>query len=72
MDSWAEAHLQYVRDLRAKGRLIAAGPTVAFTWALMLLKADSMEEARALAENDPGVKSGLFTDLKVEPWYHMV
>jgi hypothetical protein len=72
MDSWAEAHLQYVRDLRAKGRLIAAGPTVAFTWALMLLNADSIEEARALAENDPGVKSGLFTDLKVEPWYHMV
>jgi len=72
MSSWAEAHLQYVGDLKAKGRLIAAGPTVAFTQALMLLKADSIEEARALAENDPGVKSGLFTDLKVEPWYHMV
>ncbi len=68
----AEAHLRYVKDLKAKGKLLAGGPTVAFTWGLSLLKADSLEEARALAEDDPGVKSGLLTDLKVEPWYHVV
>jgi len=69
---WAEAHLQYVRDLKAKGKMVAAGPTVAFTWAVMLLKADSLEEARAMVANDPGVKNGLFTDFNLEPWYHMV
>lgn len=66
-----EAHVQYDKDLKAKGKLIAAGPTVAFTWGLKLLRADSLEEATALAENDPGIKSGLLTDLKVEPWYHI-
>lgn len=69
---WAEAHLRYIRDLKAKGKMLAAGPTVAWTWAVMLLKTDSLEEARALVENDPGVKHGLLTDLKIEPWYHMV
>ncbi len=69
---WAEAHLRYVRDLKAKGKMVAAGPTVAFTWAVMLLKASSLEEARAMVEDDPAVKNGLFTDFKLEPWYHMV
>ena len=68
----AEAHLKYIRDLKAKGKMVAAGPTVAFTWAVMLLKASSLEEARAIVANDPGVKTGLLTDLKLEPWYHMV
>jgi uncharacterized protein YciI len=67
----AEAHLRYQRDLKAKGKIIAGGPTVAFTSALMLISADSLEEAKALAENDPGVKGGLLTDPKIEPWYHM-
>ena len=68
----AEAHLRYVKDLKAKGKLLAGGPTVAFTWGLSLLRADSLEEARALAEDDPAVKSGLLADLKVEPWYHVL
>lgn len=68
----AEAHLRYVKDLKAKGKLLAGGPTVAFTWGLSLLRADSLEEARALAEDDPAVKSGLLTDLKVEAWYHVL
>ena len=72
IDIWTQSHLQYLRDLKTKGRIIAAGPMVDFTWALMLLRADSLEEARAVVENDPAVKSGLFTDLKIEPWYHMV
>ena len=67
----AEAHMQYDKELKAKGKLIAAGPTVAFTWGLKLLRADSLEEAKLLAENDPGIKSGLLIDLKVEAWYHV-
>ena len=66
-----KAHLQYMKELKAKGKILAGGPTVAFTWALTLIVADSLEEARALAESDPAVKAGLMTDLKVEPWYHI-
>lgn len=68
----AAAHLQYVKDLKAKGKLVVGGPTVAFTWSLWLVKADSLEEAKALVESDPGVKAGLFTDVKIEAWYHIV
>jgi uncharacterized protein YciI len=71
MASQVEAHLRYVRELKAKGKTLAGGPTVAFTWALSLIVADSLEEAKAIAENDPGAKAGLFTDLKVEGWYHI-
>ena len=67
-----EAHLQYIKDLSSTGKILAGGPTVAFTWGLSIIKADSLEEAKSIAENDPGVGAGLFTDLKVEPWYHMV
>ena len=67
-----EAHLQYIKELSSTGRILTGGPTVAFTWGLSIIKADSLEEARSIAENDPGVKAGLFIDLKVEPWYHMV
>ena len=67
-----EAHLQYLRGLKAKGKIICAGPVVAFTWGLDVLRADSLEEAKKLIEDDPGVKSGLLTDYKIEPWYHMV
>ncbi len=67
-----EAHLQYIKELSSAGKILTGGPTVDFTWGLSIIIADSLEEAKSIAENDPGVKAGLFTDLKVEPWYHMV
>jgi len=70
--SQVEAHLQYIKELSSAGNILAGGPTVAFTWGLSLIIADSLEEAKLIAENDPGVRAGLFTDLKIEPWYHMV
>ena len=67
-----EAHTRYVKDLKAQGKMIAGGPTVAFEWGVGLIRADSFEEAMELAANDPAITSGLFTDLKVEAWYHVV
>lgn len=72
IDTPAEAHLRYIKDLKAKGKMVAAGPVVSFSWALLLLKADSLDEAQALVDNDPGVKGGLFSEKNVEPWYHIV
>ena len=72
INTLAEAHLAYIRDLKAKGKVVAGGPVVSFTWALLLLRADSLDEAKALAENDPAAKGGLFSKLNIEPWYHMV
>ncbi len=72
INTLAEAHLAYIRDLKAKGKAVAGGPAVSFTWALLLLREDSLEEARAIAENDPAAKGGLFSNMNVEPWYHIV
>jgi len=72
INTHAEAHLAYVRDLKAKDKAIAGGPVTSFNWALLLLKVDSLEEARTIVENDPAVMGGLFSDTKVEPWYHMI
>lgn len=65
------AHVQYGKDLKAKGNVICGGPVVAFTWGLTVLKADSLEQAKKLVENDPGHKEGLFTGYEIEPWYHI-
>ena len=69
---YAEAHLQYIKDLAAKGKSLCAGPVVTFKWGLNVLRADSLEEAKKLIEGDPGWKGGLFTDYEIEPWYHIV
>jgi uncharacterized protein YciI len=67
-----EAHLQYIEELSSKGKILASGLTVDFTWGLTIIIADSLEEAKYIAENDPGARAGFITDIKVEPWYHTV
>lgn len=67
-----KAHMQYMEDLKGKGKTLLGGPMVSFKWALTILRADSFEEAKSLAENDPSVKSDLLTDIEVEPWFHRV
>ena len=35
---------------------------------LLIVEADSADEARAIAERDPYAKAGLFADIQVRPW----
>ena len=68
----ADAHLKYLKDLKAKGKVLIGGPIVDFTWGLLILRAESIEEAKELAGNDPAFKMGLHLDFEVIPWYHRV
>ncbi len=58
------AHLEYQRSLEASGVLFLAGPTSDASGdamegaGLVIYRAQSMEEARTLAENDPMHRSG--------------
>ena len=58
------AHLEYQRDLEQRGILVLAGPTSDTSGdhmqgaGMIVLRAQSMDEARALAEGDPMHKSG--------------
>ena len=65
-----QAHLDYGKDLKAKGKILVGGPMAAFDWALVIYRVDTLDEAVKLAENDPAYISGILTDCKVVPWHH--
>lgn len=64
MQKYLPAHLDYQKDLEAKGLLFLAGPMSDETGAnmsgagLIIYRAKSLDEAKELAANDPMHKSG--------------
>jgi uncharacterized protein YciI len=52
------AHARFLSGLRSRSRIELAGPFADRSGGAYLLRADSMEEARALAEADPLHASG--------------
>jgi uncharacterized protein len=63
-------HGKYMQGLAKRGVMIAAGPTLAEPGGLVLVQAASLEEARALMQNDPAVRSGIFVG-EVSDWRPM-
>jgi uncharacterized protein len=55
-------HLTRIARLMAEGRLIEAGGFLDFTGALLLVRADSEEDAVALIRDDVYVRSGVWLD----------
>lgn len=66
-------HLAYQKRLESEGRLFAAGPLgdeAGEVWSmegLVVLRASSLEEARALAAADP-IHAGGYRTCTVRPW----
>lgn len=69
-----EGHMAHIRAMGATGKLILAGPfeiegtppnAIA---GILLFDVETIEEARAMASDDPAVKAGRLT-LEVLPWY---
>jgi uncharacterized protein YciI len=65
-----EAHLAHIRSMAEKGKLLVAGP---FTdggdlRGMFVFRVDTLEEARALAEQDPAVQAGRLA-LEWHPWF---
>ena len=54
-------HVAYVHGLFEQGKVVIFGPVMdpADNFGMAVIEAESEEEARALMENDPTVKSGL-------------
>jgi uncharacterized protein YciI len=71
-------HLARVRQLVDEGRLLIAGPHPAvdalepgdagFTGSLIIAEFDSLEEAKAWADDDPYVKAGVYANVTVKPF----
>jgi len=64
-----DAHLAHLADLHEAGHLLAVGPLADPDGELrgLLLFRCGVDEARALAEDDPAVRAGAFL-LRVLPW----
>lgn len=65
-------HVAYLNRLNDEGRLAFAGPFVGQdgkpTGSLVVVKAETIEAARALAEADPYAKAGLFSNVEIKAW----
>ncbi len=61
------AHGAYMTKLFKNGVTFAAGPMTDTTGGLAIIRAKSLDEARALAAADPGVSSGMFA-IEVHAW----
>lgn len=71
-------HLARLNALKDEGRLLIAGPFPAidsddpgpagFTGSLVVAEFDSLEAAKAWAEDDPYVAAGVYADVVVKPY----
>lgn len=66
------AHVEHLNKLNAEGTLKIAGPFLDADGkpcgSLVIVKADSIEAAQAIADSDPYTKAGLFETVEVKPY----
>ena len=61
-------HLAYMAGLHDRGRVVMGGPVGDGSGALVVLRADSAEEVRAIIADDPYTAAGVAADHVVRPW----
>ncbi len=66
-----DAHLEFLKGLG--DAVVIAGPFAneagdAMTGSLVVLEADTLEAAQAMAARDPYAKAGLFETVDIRPW----
>ncbi|CAH9017121.1 YciI family protein [Candidatus Nitrosacidococcus sp. I8] len=76
------AHLDRIQTLKEEGRLVLAGPFPAidaedpgesgFTGSLIVAEFSSLEEAQAWANGDPFLLEGVYTQVMVKPFKHVL
>ena len=71
-DQHRAAHVAYIEALDKAGRITFAGPIksedgATSTGVVVLLEADSLDDARRTAHDDPYVKGGVYEILTVSP-----
>lgn len=61
-------HLQRLEALATQGRLVLAGPFTDKAGSLVVIEADSLEQAEAFAHEDPYTVHGVFQSVEVHPF----
>ena len=62
------SHREYLQQLLDEGKLVASGPWVDDTGALMIFEAADEAEARALVEADPYTAAGVAARSELKEW----
>ena len=62
------AHLQRLQEWAQKGKIVLAGPLTDKTGSLIIVEAESLEEARLFAREDPYHIHGVFQEISVHPF----
>jgi len=62
------AHLAKMEPLDAQGRVVLAGPLTDKTGSLIVIEADSLEDAQQFAREDPYTIHGIFERVEVHPF----
>lgn len=66
------AHLANLEPLSAQGRVVLAGPLTDKTGSLIIIEADSLEEAQRFARADPYSIHGVFERVEVHPFLQVL
>lgn len=66
------AHLASLEPLSREGRLIMAGPFTDQAGSLLIIEADSLDEARRIAREDPYTVHGIFERVEVHPFQQVL
>jgi uncharacterized protein YciI len=62
------AHREFTAELFERGVLLTSGPFIDYAGALLLVKAESVEEVSALLDNDPFDVAGFIGERVILQW----
>lgn len=68
LDAVRPSHRKWLSEQLAAGSLLASGPMVGLPTALLIFKADSLEELAVLLDNDPFDIAGYIGERDIAEW----
>ena len=70
--SFRPAHREYLGKLRSEGKIAMSGPFADDSGALIVYETESLEAARALLQEDPFNKAGVFQSYELKEWNQVI
>ncbi|NUR25577.1 MAG: hypothetical protein HOV83_06960 [Catenulispora sp.] len=67
-DEVRPAHRAYLSELQGKGQLLASGPWVSGTGALLVFEAEDEDALKGLLEHDPYAEADLVSRVRINEW----